>query len=224
MTKDPGRSPGAFIVPNCVQVRLNWTLPNGKIVHNVLHGRVAGGFAATAVIAEAIRAAIVASAAWTAYKVYVNGASALQGVDLRDMTQFNQPIVPSTGGSTAGTGVATSLPPGAAICITLRTAKSGQANRGRVFLPGLDSACDVAGTGAILAAANTAAVNFVTAVQTALTGQGITMCLQNPPRVQYVGAKTGTNHPARIAGTVDVTSISARSTTFRSQRRRALRV
>jgi len=224
MAKDPGRAPGAFTVPNSVQVRLNWTLPNGKIVHNVLHGRVAGGFVATTAVAEAIRAAIIASASWTAYKAYVNAASALQSVDLRDMRTLNQPIVASTGGSTPGTGAATSLPPACSLCVTLRTALAGQAARGRVYLPGLDSAADVAGTGAILAAANTAAVNFLTAVQTAMAASGLTMCIQNPPRIQYTGAKTGTVHVARIAGTVDVTGISTRSTTFRSQRRRALRV
>src|SRR6266496_6153694 len=106
MAKDPGRSPGAFIVPNCVEVRINWTLPNGKIVHNVLHGRVAGGFLPTAAMAETIRAAIVASASWTAYKVYVNGASAFASLDLRDMSQLNQPIVPSNTTPAAGTGVA----------------------------------------------------------------------------------------------------------------------
>jgi hypothetical protein len=224
MAKDPGRSPGAFTVPNCVQMRLNWTLPNGKIVHNVLHGRVAGGFAATTVAAQAIYAAIIASGSWTAWRPYVNAASSFQGVDLRDMRTLNQAIFASTGGSTAGTGAAVSLPAAAAICITLRTALSGQANRGRVYLPGIDSAADVSATGAILAAANTAAVNFVTAVQTAMTSGGLTMCIQNPPRIAYTGAKTGTLHPAREAGTVDVVGISARSTTFRSQRRRALRV
>jgi hypothetical protein len=224
VAKDPGRSPGAFVVPNCVQVRMNWSLPNGKVVHNVLHGRVAGGFAATTTIAQAIYAALIASAAWTAYKPYVNAASALAGVDLRDMRTLNQAIFASTGGATAGTGAAVSLPPSAAICVTLRTALAGQANRGRVYLPGIDSAADVSATGAILAAANTAAVGFVTALQTAMTASGLTMCIQQPPRIQYTGAKTLTVHVARIAATVDVVGISTRSTTFRSQRRRALRV
>jgi len=224
MAKDPGRSPGAFVVPNCVQVRMNWNLPNGKVVHNVLHGRVAGGFTATSVVAQAVYAALIASASCTAYKPYVNAASSLAGIDLRDMRTLNQPTLPSTGGSTAGTGVAVSLPPAAAICVTLKTALAGQSNRGRVYLPGIDSAADVSATGAILAAANTAALNFITALQTAMAASGLTLCIQNPPRIAYTGAKTGTVHPARIAGTVDVTSISTRSTTFRSQRRRALRV
>ena len=152
MAKDPGRSPGAFTVPNCVQVRMNWNLPNGKVVHNVLHGRVAGGFTATSVVAQAVYAALIASASWTAYKPYVNAASSLAGIDLRDMRTLNQPTLPSTGGSTAGTGAAVSLPPAAAICVTLKTALAGQSNRGRVYLPGIDSAADVSATGAILAA------------------------------------------------------------------------
>lgn len=223
VAKDPGRAPGAFTIPNGVQLRVNWTLPNGKTVRNVFHGRVAGGFVATAVIAEAVRAAIIASASWTAWKPFVNSASALASVDIRDMRTLNQAIQQSTGGATAGTGAATSLPPSAAIVVTLRTALAGQANRGRCYLPGLDSAADVAATGAILAGANTAATNFVTAIQTAMGSSGMTMCIQQPPRIGYTGAKTGTVHAARVAGTVDVTSISTRTTTFRSQRRRALR-
>lgn len=224
VAKDPGRIPGAVVIPNCVQVRLNWTLPNGKTVHNVLHGRVAGGFVATTTVAQAIYAAIIASGSWTAYKVYVNAASALAGVDLRDLRTLNQGIQASTGGATVGTGVATSLPPSAALCVTLRTALAGQSNRGRVFLPGIDSAADVAATGAILAAANTAALNFVQAVSTAMSASGLTLCIEQAPRQAYTGAKTGTQHFARIGGTVDVTGIVTRSTTFRSQRRRALRV
>lgn len=224
MAKDPGRTPGAITVPNCVQLRLNWTIPNGKIVHNVLHGRVAGGFAVTTAVAQAIYAALIASASWTAYKPFVNSACALSGVDLRDMRTVNQPIVVSTGATTPGTGAASALPPSVALCVTLRTALAGQASRGRVFLPGLDSVVDTAATGAISAAANTAAANFVTALQTAMTASSLTMCIQNPPRISYTGAKSGTLHPARAAGTVDVVSVSTRSTTFRSQRRRALRV
>jgi hypothetical protein len=67
-------------------------------------------------------------------------------------------------------------------------------------------------------------VNFVTAIQTAMTASGLTMCIQQPPRLAYTGPNTGTPHAARVAATVDVTSISTRSTTFRSQRRRALRL
>jgi len=212
------------VVPNCVQMRVNWTLPNGKTVRNVFHGRVAGGFVATAVIAEAIRAAIIASASWTAWKPFVTAQVGLASVDLRDMRTLAMPILQSTGGSTAGTGVASNLPPSVAVCITLRTNFSGQANRGRCYLPGLDSSIDTAATGAISAAGNTAAVNFVTAIQTAMGASGLTMCIQQPPRILYTGAKTLTVHPARVAATADVTSISARSTTFRSQRRRALRV
>jgi hypothetical protein len=224
MAKDPGRQPGAFTVVNCVEMRLLWNIQNGKIVHNVLHGRVAGGFAPSVAIAQAIYAAIIASAQWTAYRPYVNSAVSFAGVDLRDKRNLNAGLFQSSGGATAGTGAAVSLPPSAAICVTLRTSLAGQAYRGRVFLPGIDSAADVSATGAILAAANTAALNFVTAVQTAMGTNGLTLCIMQPPRIAYTGAKTGTLHPARLGQTADVVGIATRSTTFRSQRRRSLRV
>src|SRR5512138_3849544 len=136
---DQGRIPGAIIIPNCVQVRLIWTLPNTKTVYNVLHGSVAGGFSATTAVADAVFTALKANAGWTSWKARVNSGVALFGLDLRDLRTPNMPIVASTTGSSAGTGAGTALPPGDAFVVTLRTANAGRAFRGRVYLPGLDS-------------------------------------------------------------------------------------
>ena len=216
---DGGRIPGAFTVPNCVQMRLEWTLPSTKLVYNVLHGRVAGGFTATAAIAEAIRAALAAAAAVTTWRTHVSTLVSLSHVDLRDMRTLNMPIVQSTGAALAGTGVGGAIPPGEAFCVTLRTAFVGRANRGRIYLPGLDFSALAAG-GVASAATSTDAAAFVTAVQTAMTASGLTMCIMQPARQAYTGT-TGAAHAARAAGTVDVAAIVSRNTIIDHQRRRS---
>lgn len=218
--KDLGRIPGPIVIPNAIEVDLLWNLASGKQVRNVLHGQVAGGFNATAAVAQAIYAAIIASAAWTAYKPFINANCSFAGVQLRDLRTANMPFVASTGGATVGTGVATALPPGVALVISERTAQAGRGFRGRVYLPGLDSSAVTAATGAASAAANTAAVNFVTAVQTALTASAITLSIANPARQAYTG-RTGRALAARAAGIINVTSLVARLTALTSQRRRS---
>lgn len=217
---DPGRIPGPIVIPNCIEVDLVWNLASGKQVKNVLHGQVAAGFSATSAVAQAVFAAITASASWTAWIPYIHTTASLAGVNLRDLRTANMPVVSSTGGAVAGTGAGTALPPGVSVTITLRTASAGRGFRGRVYLPGLDSAGIVAATGAQLAAAQTAAVNFVTAVQTALTSSSITLSIGQPARQAYTGRK-GRAIGARSANVVNVTSIVSRLTALTSQRRRS---
>lgn len=217
---DPGRIAGPVVIPNAIEVDLLWNLASGKQVRNVLHGQVAAGFTATAAVAQAVYAAVIASASWTAYKPFINANASLAAVQLRDLRTANMPFVASTGAATPGTGVATALPPGVSLVISERTASAGRGFRGRIYLPGLDSSVVTAATGAASAAANTAAVNFITAVQTALTASSITLSIANPARQAYTGRK-GRAILARPAGIINVTSIVARLTALTSQRRRS---
>jgi hypothetical protein len=217
---DPGRIPGPVVIPACIEVDLLWNLASGKQVKNVMHGQVAAGFTATAAIAQAVYASIIGSAAWTAWAAYLHTTASFAGVQLRDLRTANQPFVSSTGAATPGTGAGTALPPGVSLIITERTALAGKGYRGRIYLPGLDSAALVAATGAAVAAANTAAVNFVNQVGTSLSASGITQSLANPARQSYVGRK-GRTIAARAAGVVNVTSNVARLTALTSQRRRS---
>ncbi len=216
---DAGRIAGAVVIPNCIQVRMLWTLPNTKTAYNVLHGTVAGGFTATSAVAEAIFTALKAAAGWTSWRARVNSGVNLAGVDLRDMRTANQPVVASTSAAAAGTGAGTALPPGDALCVTLRTALAGRSYRGRVFLPGLDATALAAG-GVAAAGTVTDATSFVTALQTALTGQSIAMAIAQPARQSYVGS-TGAVHIARAAAAAVVTSIVTRNNIIDHQRRRA---
>lgn len=216
---DLGRIPGSVVIPNTVQVRLIWNLPNGKTVYNVLHGSVAGGFTPTATIAESVFTAIKGAAGWTAFRARLNTGVSLAGVDLRDMRAANLPLVASTSAAAAGTGAGTALPPGDALVVTLRTANAGRAFRGRLFLPGFDTSALAAG-GVAAAGTVTDSTSFVTAVQSAMSGQGITLAIAQPARAQYTGT-TGATHAARSAAVAVVTTITTRNATFDHQRRRA---
>ena len=215
---DPGRIAGPVVIPQCVEVNLRWTFPNSKVVRNVLHGRAAGGFSATATVAEAIRAAIVASGAWTAIKADLNSGTSLTAVELRDIRNPNFPIVESTGGPNAGTGGGDALPSEVALVCTLRTAAAGPGFRGRVYVGGYDAGT-LAATGVATAGVDTRLAAFITEVQTAMAASGLTLCIAQPARAEYTG-KTGALHPARVATTQDVTSIVVRDLVFDSQRRR----
>lgn len=217
---DPGRIPGQFTVPNCIQVRLIWTGANGRTVYNVLHGQVAAGFAPTAAIAQSVYAALIASAAWAAYQPLLPTTVNLQGIDLKDLRTLNNPVVQSTGAASPGTSTAAALPAGVAFVITQRTAQAGRSKRGRMYLPGW-AANQVATGGVVVAGAQTAAVNLAVAVQTALSGQSITLALMNPARQAYTGRK-GAAIPARAANVVPITQLISRTTNMNSQRRRIM--
>lgn len=217
---DPGRIAGPIVIPNCIEVDLLWNIVPTKQVKNVLHGQVASGFNATAAIAQAVYAAIIASGQWTAYKAYVNAGCQFAGVQLRDLRSANNPFVTSTGAATPGTGAGLALPPAVAPVVTFRTANAGRGFRGRAYVPGIDSTALNANTGNFSAAFQTALQNFFTEVETALTAQSITHCIAQPARNGYTGRK-GRVIPARNAGTAQVTSLLMRQLVANSQRRRA---
>lgn len=216
---DLGRIPGSVIIPNCIEVDIVWNIVPSKQVKNVLHGQVSAGFNATAAVAQAIYAAIIASGQWTTYKAYVNAGCSLQGVNLRDLRSANMPLVTSTGGATSGTGAGLALPAGVSAVLSLKTNSAGRSNRGRIYLPGLDSTCLNLNTGQFLSAFQTAAAGLLTEIETALTAQSITHSIANPARQQYTGRK-GAVHAARPAGLVQVTSGVLRNLQPYSQRRR----
>lgn len=216
---DPGRIPGPIVIPSCVEVMLRWSLPNSKTIAQHFHGSVAGGFSATSVIAEALFAGLKASAAWTAFKPFINSGVNFEGVDLRDLRTAELPLVSSTGGAAAGTGAGTALPPGDALVVTLRTALAGRANRGRVYLAGFDSTALAAG-GVAAALCVSTAHDFVEEVKVQMTAQSLTMAIGQPARQAYTGT-TGTAHAPRAATTQTVTDAVVRNNIFDHQRRRA---
>lgn len=218
---DPGALPGKQVIPNGIMVRLDWSLVDGKTAHNVLCGVAAGGFTPTPAIAEAGRAALVTGAAWTTLAGFFATQTQLAAVTLRDLRVIDQPFISSTGAATPGTSASTALPSESALVITIRTAKVGQAGRGRIYIPGW--ATNAIGTqDTVAAAAVTALQNWTTNIFNCFAAMSLTPALRLPARNAYTGS-TGTAHPARTAGTQNWTQLLVRDNHWDSQRRRGLR-
>lgn len=218
---DPGHIGGPVVIPSCAQITLNWVAEDGKNAHNVLYGRYSGTFAGTVAQANAITAALASGGAWTAMAAFMPTATGLTTVSLRDVNTPNNALITATSGGALGTSASPSLPNEVAVVGTLRTAKTGPANRGRIYVPGF--ATNALGAGNIIAAtAVTAIGNWLNTISGALSAQGYTWVLGQPARAQYT-SHTGTVHAARPAGSTPITSVSVRDNHWDSQRRRGLK-
>lgn len=219
---DPGHDKSKLVVPNGVQVQLVWQLTDGKVARNILGADVAPGFAPTAAIAESVRAAITTGAAWTAMAAFIGTGVSLTAVQLRDIRQPDQPLVPSTGAGVPGTSVSTALPSETAIVVTLRTAKVGPGNRGRVYLPGWAS--NAAATGDVIApAVITAITNWLGVLSSSINTNVGTWSITQPHRLAYTSPTTGTQHAERPAAMAHITSATVKDNHWDSQRRRGLK-
>lgn len=221
LTLDPGAIGGPVIVPSCAQITLSWIQDNGRYAHNVLYGRYSGPFAGTPTQAQNILNALTTGAAWTGLAGFQSTTSGLSFVSIRDVAIANQPIIASTTGGALGTSASPALPNETAICVTLRTALAGKSGRGRIFVPNF--ATNALGAGNIIAAgAMTALQAWASTISGALNTQGYVHVLGLPARAAYTGS-TGTDHPARAATSVPVTSLVVRDNHWDSQRRRGLK-
>lgn len=221
VTSDPGAIGGKVQVPQCAQIVIQWGLESGRIGHNVLYGRYAGGFVGTAAQCNSILTGLTSGGAWTALAAFLATSSGLSGVTIRDVNTVDQPLISNSVGGQPGTSASPSLPNEAAVVVTLRTAKAGAQNRGRMFIPGW--ATNALGAGNVVAAAAVTALNnWANTIPGVLGGQGYTWVIGQRERVAYTGS-TGTQHPARAATSTQITSQSARDNHWDTQRKRGLR-
>jgi hypothetical protein len=202
-------------------VSVVYTLPNGKLARNNTHARVQPAFQATTGVANPLMNALVT--AWNAVGGLGSQCPAtttLTRVELRDLREANLPLVESTVTAVPGTDTGIALASQLAFVITLRTAKSGRAFRGRVYIPGFAVVAQAAGTMATQACAD-ACHAFVVALQAAENAQLMTMGVAQPQRDAYNSPVTGAPIPARDATIQDVTGIVIRDLFFDTQRRRS---
>jgi hypothetical protein len=218
---DPGSIGGPKVIPNAAEIVLYWAQGSGKLAHNVLVGRYSGTFAGTTGQANGILTGLNSGAQWSALAAFLATSTGLSAVSIRDLNQPNQPIIMSTAGGAAGTSVSTELPNEVAAVVTTRTAFTGPANRGRLYVPGFAS--NAIGTGNVIAAATVTALNnWASIIAGVLSAQGYIWSIGHQARQAYTGS-SGTEHPARIAGTVPITTVAVRDNHWDSQRRRGLR-
>lgn len=221
LLSDPGHIGGPIVIPNCSQVVLNWTLAGGKTAHNVLYAASPGVPNPTVALADGLFTSIFGSATFTTLLGGLSSATSAASITVRSVHTAQAPMVQSTATARPGVGSATAMPNETAVVITLRTAKTGQSNRGRMYIPGWSE-----GTGT---AANVLGGTQVTALQAwantliaAFTSNALTWVIGQPARSAYVGT-SGTSHPARIATSTPITSAVVRNNTWDSQRRRGLK-
>jgi len=218
---DPGAVGGPVHVPSCAQIVLQWTTEAGIVGHNVLYGRFAGGFSGTVAQANGIKTGLTTGAPWTALAAHLAVGTTLSFVTIRNVDVDDQALIPSNVGGGVGTSTGVALPAEVAAVLTKRTAFTGRANRGRIYLPGW--ATTALGTGNVIAGpALTALNNWGATINATFSANGYVHVLGQQARNAYTGS-TGTLHPARPAGSVDVTSVSAADNHWDSQRRRGLR-
>lgn len=218
---DPGHIGGPLVIPNCVQISLIWLLGDTKVAHNVMYGFRTDGVAPSLAQANGILTALNTGASWTALAAFIASTASLGAVWMRDVRQAGMPIINSGAAGAPGTSASPELPDETAVVVTTRTAFVGQANRGRFYVPGW--ATNALGAGNVVAAgAVTALGTWASGIGPAFTGQGYTLSLGHPPRAQYTGS-TGTVHPARVAGSLPITSVVVRDNHWDSQRRRGLK-
>lgn len=219
---DPGYIGGPVVIPNCIQVTMNWALSSGVQGHNVMYGARTGTLTVDQALANSFKAALAPNAEFTAMALHLAPTASLASVSVRDVSTAGNPLFTSNTAAVPGTSTGTELPNETAICVSLKTNKSGPAYRGRIYLPGWATTA--------LAANNVIAAAVVTAINnwcgnrlfTAFTSNGMSWALGQPARAAYTGS-SGTQHPARVAGYTTIASSSVRDNHWDSQRRRGLR-
>lgn len=218
---DPGYIGGPKVIPFAAQISLYWSLGNGKGAYNVLTGRYSGAYSGSVAKCNAILTALTTGAQWTALAAHIAPTAALASVLMRDLNAPDQPVIQSSSSGAVGTSSGIELPNEVAAVVTLRTAFTGPEHRGRMYIPGWASSA--LATGNVMApAAVTALTNWAGIIAGVLTAQGFTWCVGHPARQAYTGS-TGTQHPAREAGTVPIVSVTTRDNHWDTQRRRGLK-
>lgn len=224
---DPGRIPGPVFINNCVALRLIWKLCNGKQASNILHARYATKPTFTTAYINDIDSDIKSALTSSGLLNNLDSSTQYLNTAIRDMQETS----PGSGvgwsewmsGNAEATGQAVAgqpVPPGVAFVVTLRTGNSGQANRGRVYLPGFNTNALQTG-GTIPDAVKEDCRVFIEAIQDILAGVNLTLCIAHPARKAYESGDPPVQHPARSAGTVTVGNIVCLNNVFDSQRLRA---
>lgn len=215
--KDAGRIPGPANVPSVIEVRMQFSLPNSKVIYSTLHGAYTTPPSNMQSLATALYGSL--SSAWGSnIGAYMANATSFTSVWVRDMTNFTNPVYQGTGAAVVGTGGTVAMPENAAIVLTENVAARGRGIKGRVFLGGWAQNADVT-TGGISGTVQTALNALGTAWANALTAQSLTPCVAQVARQQYQGV-TGTVHAQRAASHVNVSTYTCRDTVWDTQRRR----
>lgn len=221
----------SLVVPGAAQVRLVWGLATNTMVQiNVLGATKPGNVTVNQTLANALGAAIKAAVATSGLAPVLSTATTLNTVGIRDITAANNAEFLDAGAAVAGTSAGDLLPRATSLVVTLRTARAGSSFRGRVYLGGFTETNNGPG-GNPDATLQTACVNFVNAIRTALQGQGMDLGVVSRPANQVtitrdellpngqhnIDTKVQKARPGQVTA---VTVVQMRNAIWDSQRRR----
>jgi hypothetical protein len=197
---------------------MHWS-ESGHLFSNVLHGAHSSGGPIDPAVPETIFAAIKAATSTTTWLTHLSPTVNFTGVSLKNLSVANEPEVPSVGGAALGTGVGQPLGINSALVVTLKTARSGPAFRGRTYLGGL-VASTLTDPFNFSPTVGADAVAFMTGVSGVLTSNGFPLVVAQ--RALQAGTHAdGSPWAARPASTQPVTTISIVNPRVDSQRRRS---
>lgn len=194
-----------LVVPQGVLVRLLWSKGGTTTAINVLGARNATGAVINQTLTNTLGSSIKSAVTSSGLGALQGTTFALAQVGVRNIAIANQPEFLDTGAAVAGSGTGDYLPPQVSFAVTLRTALAGRRYRGRTYLTGFVEAASDA-NGVATSGTATAAVAFITAVQSAMATSGLTLAVVS--RVLSI--------------TEPVTAIVSRDLLWETQRRRAL--
>lgn len=200
-----------------MELKLSWGLTGGRSWMNVLHCRLTSATVNQA-LANQIMTGITGSAATTAFLAHVGNQVNFFSVRVKDLRQPNLAEFQSNAAGALGTGATAIVSLNDALVVTLRTAKSGQGFRGRVYLAGILQADQTSPT-AFDTAVGGLAKNFIDGINS-VTG-GLSLPLVVAQRALNAGTHSdGSPWAARPADVNDVVSTEVTNARIDSQRRR----
>lgn len=222
LLSDPGHDPSPKPIPQCMEVRFDYALPDSKTAHNVLHARYPSAYPGSVAMANTIKAAWSQLFGTSGLNNNISTQVTLAGVSLRDLGVLNAVYITSTGAASAiGIDPSQAMPAEVAAVLTERTPISGPGGRGRIYIGGFTPVA--IGPGNTISASCVAQLtSFANGISGVFTASSVTQCLALPSRVAYTGT-TGRQHPARAAQTADVIATVVRDNHWDSQRRRGLK-
>lgn len=200
----------SLVVPNAGVLRTLWAQGGVLTAINVYGVVNSGNVSITQALTNTIGTAIKSSFASTTYNAALGTAVSLANIGLRDIRSANQPEFLDSGAAVNGTAAGDLLPPQTALCITLRTASAGRRFRGRTYLWGFTEAVNSAAGAAV---GVTVAVNFVSAIKSALQASGLDLGVLSRPNPNA--------NPLNPGFVTPVTTIVTRDLVWDTQRRRA---
>lgn len=220
----------ALRVDNAAILTLKWNQGLTNYV-NVLGVSCPPNVIVNQTLANTVGAAVKSALTSSGLIAQLHTNTALNKVGIRDIRATNLVEFIDSGGALACTGTGDPLPLQVALVVTLRTAKAGQSFRGRVFLAGYTEAVNDTSHNAV-AAAGTASVAFIVAVQNALKASGMDLGVLSRPaekktittEIVHSDGTTSTEVSStgpRAGSIQSVIAVELRNSTWDTQRRRA---